>query len=310
MNISVHPATEIVSLDAERTQLRGLGKHLTVKASEGFIKDLLALCDGTRARAQILEALTARYAGVAVERLLDALFDCGVVLEADGLTFPDRYEAMADRRKRRGFSLAARLQKVANIGETRIAVIGSGVLPAAIRAELAAVGGAATCVDPKDGTVDLVVASSDTPAHDVFRALNRELVPLQRPVLYACLDDEIIRLGPFVIPPDTACFECFHHRMRSHIAHRQEFDAYRGEGFVPRGSVSGLMARWCASVVVAIVMNWIHGTLLTYGTGQILEIQAFQFSLERQRILKLPRCLVCGRAKPSEPAHPVYEHEF
>src|SRR5262245_59307862 len=91
-----------------------------------------------------------------------------------------------------------------------ILVLGIGHLAAAVRrATHEFRGGTPACdCDCMERLRPVVVACSDFDNPDSFRDANRRALDAGTPILFAWIDADTLRVGPTVVPGQTACFEC------------------------------------------------------------------------------------------------------
>lgn len=54
----------------------------------------------------------------------------------------------------------------------------------------------------------LFVACADFECAPSFADANRRALAARSPLLFACLAERVVKIGPFVVPFETACFEC------------------------------------------------------------------------------------------------------
>lgn len=84
-------------------------------------------------------------------------------------------------------------------------MLGAGHLAAALRVQLRerlSVG----CPVPQ--ACILFVACADFECAPAFADANRRALAARSPLLFACLAEGLVKVGPFVVPFETACFEC------------------------------------------------------------------------------------------------------
>jgi hypothetical protein len=91
-------------------------------------------------------------------------------------------------------------------GTGGVFVLGAGHLAAALRVQLREQELSVGCIVPH--TCILFVACADFECAPAFADANRRALAARSPVLFACLTLSAVKLGPFVVPFETACFEC------------------------------------------------------------------------------------------------------
>ncbi len=84
-------------------------------------------------------------------------------------------------------------------------MLGTGHLAAALRVQLRTPLHVGCFVPPAR---ILFVACADFECAPSFADANRRALAARSPLLFACLAERVVKLGPLVVPFETACFEC------------------------------------------------------------------------------------------------------
>lgn len=117
-------------------------------------------------------------------------------------------------------------------------------------------------------------------------------------VLHVCLDGPEARVGPVVVPGVTACYACWESQDEGSRHLRHDFLAYKDRlARVPsetaaRPAVVHLAAAWAALAAHPTASG--HGSFLH---GRSLRVETERSEVVSHRILQLPRCPVCSRAR-------------
>ena len=245
---------------------------------------------------------------------------------------PPRRDGTAERLDVHFWHLGQRATEVASaLDGRRIAVVGVNAVSHTLVAALAAVG--ATKVEVVDhpplrntGLADepaapllgpqwledadradlhCTVATSDFGYTEALRLWNRFCVERGIPFLPVVLDNLVGTVGPVVVPGETPCYECLRSRQFSHLAepavHR------RAEAAVAEGShVSALhpsSAAVLGELAAVELTKWFGGARLPVRqSGRVVEVNVSEPSVVSRRVLKVPRCPVCGPATRHSPA--------
>jgi bacteriocin biosynthesis cyclodehydratase domain-containing protein len=145
-------------------------------------------------------------------------------------------------------------------------------------------------------TLDCLVATSDFGSTEQMLELNRLCVARKWSFLPVILLDLIGYLGPFVIPGETACYECLYARQNSHIDNCE--DRRIGEVTASEGqSVIGFhpsMASILADLATFELTKFYSGALPNWKVGTLIEVKMLIPELKSRKILKIPRCSVCS----------------
>jgi bacteriocin biosynthesis cyclodehydratase domain-containing protein len=117
-------------------------------------------------------------------------------------------------------------------------------------------------------------------------------------VLHVCLDGPEARIGPVVVPGVTACYACWESQDEGSRHLRHDFLAYKDRlARVPseteaRPAVVHLAAAWAALAAHPAASG--RGSFLH---GRSLRVETERSEVVSHRILQLPRCPVCSRAR-------------
>lgn len=143
--------------------------------------------------------------------------------------------------------------------------------------------------------IDCVVACSDFGQHSVLNKLNRFCIEHRYHFLPAVLHNLTGYVGPFVVPGETACFECLQARQAAHLENRYKSEleevSFEGQGIV--GFLPS-MASVIGDLVVVELMKFYSRVLPVWRVGIVLEVNLLATSLISRRVLKLPRCPTCS----------------
>lgn len=148
----------------------------------------------------------------------------------------------------------------------------------------------------EEAPVDCLVVTSDFGGMQLLREWNEFAVRFNLHFLPVMLQDMVGYIGPLVMPRETPCFECLWARQNSHLADPRsqraaESAAFYGQlvnGFLPpMASVLGDLA---AMELIKFYSRGLPGG----GVGNLIEVDLTQPSLKTRKVLKVPRCSVCG----------------
>jgi len=300
---AVDPVVHVIELDDGRIQLRTPSDRLTIGREAPIARDLLQACDGTRSAHGVLELLESRGHDPRTACALLQLFTVRRVLvdgaparSEDRIVATARHFARCVRDERLDARQAPQLQSVR--------VVGSGALAAECRELLSVLGIAAAGETPTGQADAVVLVCRDCEDHRAFREHNRAALAARTPILFACLTDLRVRIGPFVVPGDTACYECFYHRLRANLDFRDEFDACVAQAAGAEGSApvrARVHERIAAAIACAQCVSFLAGALQHCAFDAVIELDPVTIDLSIGRVLKLPRCEVCGFRTDSAP---------
>ena len=134
------------------------------------------------------------------------------------------------------------------------------------------------------------------------RLLNELAIRKKKPILFGACEGAVARIGPYVIPENTACLECCNSRLLAHAgaAELQAFKEYRGkyrELIPPPWPTHPLfhdgVERLFVIELSLIVMKYPPRTI-----GGFIEHSFFDSSVQRHAVYKIPRCPACYPSRP------------
>lgn len=300
----LNAAAGVIPLPDGRLQVRTPSERLTVGREAPLARDLFSLCDGKHCLEDIIDSLRERGHSETQARELYRFLsrrlvlmpsvppECGDVMLAQAWHFAKHAEGHG------GVSTA--------IAENRVQVCGTGHLAGAVRTDLTRLSISHNeLFDPTAPAVSLIVLCSDFENHTSFRECNRAAVGAGRPIVFACIAETGIRVGPLVVPNQTSCFECFHHRLRANLAFREEFDAFvEHNAFLEEAGIDSqaeIYARVGSGFVCAQVLHFLLGTTRHCLVDRLLEVSPITVEFLCSQLLRLPRCEVCGHTDDRVP---------
>jgi bacteriocin biosynthesis cyclodehydratase domain-containing protein len=129
------------------------------------------------------------------------------------------------------------------------------------------------------------------------------------PVLFGSCEGVVGRVGPFVIPGNTACLECVNVRLLAH-AGGQEMRAYQqyrlrnGEVVPPVWPMHPLFVRAVASMF-AVELLEVAMVRPSVTTGGFVEYRVGGAAAERHPVVRVPGCSTCRPQSPRRVAWDV-----
>jgi bacteriocin biosynthesis cyclodehydratase domain-containing protein len=296
-------AAGVIPLPHGRVQIRTPSGRLTIGKQAQLAVDLMRLCDGTRPFEEIIASLKERgHLGEHTQEIYQ-------LLQRRAVLIPEAPRNCEDVLLTHVLHFARRWlegSKLPELCEQSVQVCGAGHLADAVRADLAVlripfVGQ----FDPGAPNVALIISCSDFENHTVFRERNRAAVAAGRSIFFACIAETAVRFGPLVVPRESACFECFHHRLRANLTFREEFDAFlTHNAFQEESGIdsrAGIYARLGSAFVCAQIVQFLLGCTQHCVVDRLIEVSPITVEMASSRILKLPRCEVCGRTEDAAP---------
>jgi len=176
----------------------------------------------------------------------------------------------------------------------------AGIDGAAMRAALAAAG---HVVVDADAEQDVTVVLVDDYLNAALPDLNARQLELGRPWLLARPGGQIVWMGPYLVPGETACWECLADRLRQ----ARQVEAYLGSR-VGRLVHPPFAADPAAMALASgVVVDWLGSPSSPgFGTDLRTYVRA-DGSLTRHHLVHRPQCPACGDGShtPDRPPQPV-----
>jgi bacteriocin biosynthesis cyclodehydratase domain-containing protein len=133
-------------------------------------------------------------------------------------------------------------------------------------------------------------------------SLNDLAIARDKSVLFGACEGLVGRVGPFVIPGNTACLECAVSRMLAHAGapEQRAMPAYRARhrDVVPTPWPTSPVFEGAVLAQLVLEAVRIAGRLGVRTVGGILEYRFADGCAERHNVLRVPRCPACHPARP------------
>jgi bacteriocin biosynthesis cyclodehydratase domain-containing protein len=129
-----------------------------------------------------------------------------------------------------------------------------------------------------------------------------------------CLDNKVLfvplllksmigHLGPFIVPGETACYQCLVSRQGSHasnsdidtITDHEDFQSQQVCGFHP--SMATILGELAAFEIMRFYSDAIPGRK----AGRLLEVDLLASRITERTVLKVPRCTACSPLRRTTP---------
>jgi bacteriocin biosynthesis cyclodehydratase domain-containing protein len=148
----------------------------------------------------------------------------------------------------------------------------------------------------QEAPLDCLVVTSDFGGLQLMREWNEFCVRFGVHFLPVVLQDMVGYIGPMVMPGETPCFECLWARQNSNLENparerATEQAAFYGQlvdGYLP--PMASILGDLAALELVKFYSQSLPGSRV----GSLIEIDLMEPSLKSRKLLKVPRCPVCG----------------
>lgn len=146
---------------------------------------------------------------------------------------------------------------------------------------------------------DFVVYTTSQPYPELEDRINRTTFETKTPWLPAHIQGFDGTIGPAIYPGETACYKCFKERTLASVRSREGFQNYK-DTYAEDDHLSTValpaFSRTVAGLASLDLLN-----LLAFGmgytVGKVVNINSIDLTMDTERVLKLPRCDVCGQAE-------------
>jgi bacteriocin biosynthesis cyclodehydratase domain-containing protein len=268
------------------------------RAAGQLLPALLPLLDGTRTSDEIVE-IVGPAVRIAVEHALTLLHEHGLLTAATPAT-------VADSARRSAEFLAATdpfgrppAELLATLAEAKVAVAGSGSLAAELASSLRRSGVREVArlsldTEPaKLGGLELALAA---PAGEELPGLvewNGAAIAASVPWLQVLpFDGHLAAIGPFYVPGETGCYECFRLRRASNLDCGRELLALQ-QVPVPLPAAASL-EQTVAGLAATLALRWLaHRDQFLPGSWYALEL-GLRPALGVHVLYRVPRCPACS----------------
>jgi bacteriocin biosynthesis cyclodehydratase domain-containing protein len=267
------------------------------RAARRLLPALLPLLDGTRTLDEIVQ-IVGPAVRPAVGQALELLHEHGLLTEVA--------EAVTEAERRAGDFLAAldpagrsAADLVAILRRARLAVAGSGALAVEVSASLRRSGFEAleqvslkTPSTELEGFQLVLVAPRGEELPDLPEWNRAAIRASVRWMQLLPFDGVFCAVGPFYVPGETGCYECFRIRRASNVEDPRQFLALQ-EAAVPLPASSSL-EQTIAGLAATLALRWVvHEDHFLPGTWYAFEL-APRPTLGAHVLYRVPRCPVCS----------------
>ena len=149
--------------------------------------------------------------------------------------------------------------------------------------------------------------------HRLWQGLNRAAIALKIPMTRLEISPLSAEIGPTVLPGSTACYHCFELRKASLKTHYEEYEnlsAYlKNNESLPHFAVHPLFRETACNLAAYEVMRVMSRYFYPQTYNQVLSLNFFSLEIEKNTVLKIPRCPVCS-AVAHKPMKERYEREY
>jgi molybdopterin-synthase adenylyltransferase len=139
---------------------------------------------------------------------------------------------------------------------------------------------------------DLIVSTADWPPHELPRWVNEVSLGTGIPWIGAGQFPPRLRVGPLVVPGQSACLECLEAATRSSFDLYDELSAWRSRAETPDASV-GPVTAVIGSLLASEAMQLILGARTPASLNHALLLDVETMRLDREEIVRQRSCPAC-----------------
>lgn len=313
-SLYISPLAEVTTLGEDKIAISVVGRRFTVEDRVGILKSILADAAHGVTLKKLLDDRAESFPPEAVEAAVNALVDAKVLLKHDARSGSEAtFHHLQHRREQDGMSGPAQRPQYDKANWV-LALAGTGSCADALAASLTELGVQVERV-VRDGPLPdkgerraLLLAASNFDDIALFRAMNAKAVAAGWPALFVGIDWNTVHCGPLVLPKATGCYECYFHRVRSTRKFVAEFDMRsQSENILYHPLPSRLAVQFGVAEASRVALQFLAGTLEGLQQSVFSEIDSASGEIVRSRVLRLPRCQVCGTASTERPVGSVFQ---
>lgn len=140
---------------------------------------------------------------------------------------------------------------------------------------------------------DFVVYAAEQPYPELEKRINETAQETGTPWMPVQRIGYDGMVGPTIFPGKTACYECFTQRKLSNIVSYEKYKAYRNAYEDTETETLPEFNRMLAGMAAMDLRHlFAHG--VGYTAGRVIAVSSLDLNMHADRVLKLPRCDVCG----------------
>jgi bacteriocin biosynthesis cyclodehydratase domain-containing protein len=142
----------------------------------------------------------------------------------------------------------------------------------------------------------LIIAACDFGSQHELRCWNRYALQYGVPFLPILLTDHVGQIGPMVIAGAGPCLECLRARQNSNVSDPVMFRAAEHGACSAQNSIGyhPSMASVLGDIAAVEVAKHLMGKNTRTSIGTLIEVDLMTPALINHKVLKIPRCQICG----------------
>ena len=281
-DVKLHPDASWLVVDNQRLQLRQPdGEHITFDQD---VPDILAVLNSLRNSGAETQPVDA---GIRAA-LLELLETRGLLVKSTSNQC--QFQRLLDQHGASGGRV------LYDTPPSKIFIVGDGRL-----AEIVSASMEQAKIEQLDAPSSLRVVICDSEHRQFLLEQNRIAIEQQQPVVFFHWTQRAMRLGPFVVPTQTACLHCTYKREQASSLFNDELQALNKAEAGTQPSFEGgpVLEQLAGAFLVRHVITIMNGNYDIARPGIVTTFDPITLHITHSPVLKLPRCHVCSSRKNS-----------
>ncbi|WP_281990193.1 TOMM precursor leader peptide-binding protein [Aquimarina aggregata] len=286
-NLILHPDVHWVKVDEKRIQLRQPdGEHITFdEHANDILNALKVLRTPSINDIKVDESIS--------EQIKEILHTRGLLIHKDNAS-NFQIQRLIDQHGVSGGKVATGKNpiSVTIMGEGKLASVSKTSL---LQAEI-------KIIDDQDkfsiseDKLPLMIVICDQEDHDFLQKMNAKAIQNKQPILFFRWFHRSFKLGPFVVPGETACLNCAHQRELASSLFPNELLAYRSSGRddLPVYNGGPVLDQMAGALLTRQVLTILSGNYDLSEPSTMITVDPVLLNIKHSPILRIPRCRVCS----------------
>ena len=283
-NFILHPDALWIRIDEHRIQLRQPdGKCVTF---DKFSDEIEAILNSLKDPKKEISEPKEIDRGIE-EQIKNLLFSRGLLVNADEISNQSQILRLINQYSATGSTIHPQYVP------KNITLLGEGKIYSLVRKKLEDANLNLVSNTDKDA---LLIAISDQENYNFLKEANRIAITNKQPVLFVQWAQSLFKVGPYVIPHETACLDCAYEREHATSLFPDELLAYRKSDLSQSSTYEGgpVLDDLISALVIRQILVILNGNIDLSAPSSILTIDPVKLSINHSFILHLPRCSTCG----------------
>ncbi|WP_010523073.1 TOMM precursor leader peptide-binding protein [Aquimarina agarivorans] len=174
-----------------------------------------------------------------------------------------------------------------------VAIVGKGILAAIVRTSLQ---NAKVKINESGNPNALKIVVADQDDYHFLSDENKKAIEADQSTLFFRWINGKFRIGPYVVPKDTACLECAYQRELASNLFVDEMRSYMNcsSNNLPTYEGGAVLDNLASALITRQILLILQGYYRLSGVSTIITVDPLLFQTTHSPILKLPRCKICS----------------